>query len=194
MDGFKAFKYYTSIKLHFSDPKFNVFLNRGNLRGSYESFLLRRDYQLFERMAREFKDDRQFILFLASNCMYGNPDSVYNMDKARDNYKEYMRRRQSITYIFQCDIQTIIDNGCGRENGFDIFMLYIANKITLETLVILNEGDMFVQKLKDTATEAKIFYHDLLVIEKSTGFVKYDKAKISKISVQYLEELEASYG
>ena len=43
MDGFKAYRYYLAIKLHFTTDKFNVFENRGNVRGTREAFNVRND-------------------------------------------------------------------------------------------------------------------------------------------------------
>jgi hypothetical protein len=48
MDGFKAYRYYLAIKLHFTTDKFNVFENRGNVKGTREAFNARNDRYIFE--------------------------------------------------------------------------------------------------------------------------------------------------
>ena len=50
MTGFKAFRYYVALKLHFTKDKFNVFENRGNVKGSYQAFDARNDKFLFEKL------------------------------------------------------------------------------------------------------------------------------------------------
>lgn len=183
MDGFKAFKYYTAIKLHFSTPKFDVFVNRGHVRGSYQKFLDRNDHMIFEKLGRQF-NDKDFIQYVAANFMYGNPEVIYDPTDALANYKEYLRRKQSITKIFNDDVQTIIDTGASYDfSGSkipDILQLFMGKRITLETVVILNDIDNFIDELKQ-GTIALLLGDELLKIEKSKGFVKYVPEKIMPI-------------
>ncbi len=62
MDGFKAYKYYMAIKLHFTKDGFDVFKNRGNVKGTREAFNARNDSYLFEKLARKFPVDKDLIL------------------------------------------------------------------------------------------------------------------------------------
>lgn len=190
MDGFKAFKYYTALKLHFSQPKFNVFVNRGHVKGSYEKFLSRNDRMIFERLAKQF-NDKDFIQYVASNFMYGHADMIYDNTDAMANYKEYLRRKQSITKVFADDIQVILDTGAQYEFSGnkipDVLQLLMGKRITLETVVILNEMDHFVDHLKQS-TVALLLGDDLLRIEKAKGFVKYVPEKIVPIYKEFMNE------
>lgn len=193
MDGFKAFKYYTAIKLHFSSPKFDVFKNRGHVRGSYSTFLNRNDHVLFERLARQL-DDKQFIQYCASNFMYGNKDVVYHTTEAMSNYKEYIRRKQSITRVFTEDLNTIVNSGATYDFSGqkipDVVQLYLAGKITVETMAILDKLDGIVDNLKQKPHVALLLGDELLKIEKSKGFVKFDPYKVMDPYQQFLEEVQ----
>ena len=48
MDGFKAYKYYMAIKLHFTSLKYNVFETRGHVKGTRDTFNSRNDRYIFE--------------------------------------------------------------------------------------------------------------------------------------------------
>lgn len=189
MDGFKAFKYYMALKLHFTQPKFDVFVNRGHVKGSYEKFLNRNDHMIFERLGRQF-NDRDFIQYVASNFMYGHSDMIYDNTDSMANYKEYLRRKQSITKVFSDDVQVIMDSGAQYEFSGnkipDVLQLLIAKKITLETVVILNDMDHFVDQMKQS-TIALMLGDELLRIEKAKGFVKYVPEKIKPIYDEYLK-------
>lgn len=191
MDGFKAFKYYTALKLHFTTPKFNVFSNRGHVKGSYDKFLNRNDHRIFEALARRFSD-KDFIQYVASNFMYGHPDMIYDATDAMTNYKEYQRRKQSITKIFSDDLQTIVDSGAHYNfSGFkipDVIQLLMSNKITLETVVILNDKNHFVDQMKQSVV-ALLLGDELLRIEKARGFVKYDEEKIKPLYIKFIEDV-----
>lgn len=189
MDGFKAYRYYQAIKLHFTQPKFDVFINRGHVKGSYEKFLNRNDHAIFERLGRQF-NDRDFIQYIAANFMYGHHDVIYDSTDAMANYKEYQRRKQSITKVFTDDLQTIVDSGAQCDFGGskipDVIQLLMAKKITLETVVILNNINHFVEGVKKTPI-ALMLGDELLKIEKAKGFVKYVPEKIQLIYDEYLK-------
>ena len=193
MDGFKAFKYYTAIKLHFTDPTFNVFINRGHVKGSFEKFRARNDHLLFEKLARQFSD-KEYIQYIASNFMYGNADVIYDPAEAMANYKEYIRRKQSITKVFADDLATIVDSSAQYEfSGLqipDVLQLLMAKRITLETISILNDMDAIVDKLRQSNQMTLLFGDVLLKIDKSKGFVKYDSSKIMSHYLQFLEDIK----
>lgn len=196
MNGFTAFKYYTAIKLHFTSPKFNVFVNRGRVRGSHQKFLMRNDYLLFEKLAKQYPNDKDCIQYIASNFMYGNPNVVYEQDEGVANYKEYLRRKQSITRVFANDLDTILKEGAQLNfSGStipDILQLYMSKRITIETLVILNDLHDIMTMMKDNQHLQLILGDELLRIEKSKGFVKYDSYKVMQPYQSFLEELQGT--
>lgn len=196
MNGFTAFKYYTAIKLHFTSPKFNVFVNRGRVRGSHQKFLMRNDYLLFEKLARQYPNDKDCIQYIASNFMYGNANVVYEQDEGVVNYKEYLRRKQSITRVFANDLDTILKEGAQLNfSGStipDILQLYMSKRITIETLVILNDLHDIMTMMKENQHLQLILGDELLRIEKSKGFVKYDSYKVMQPYQSFLEELQGT--
>lgn len=196
MDGFRAFKYYTALKLHFTSPKFNVFVNRGHVKGSYQKFLLRNDFSLFERLAKQYPVDKDYIQYIASNFMYGNPNVIYQSEEGVANYKEFIRRRQSMTRVFTDDLDTIVQSGAqytlGGSKIPDVLQLYLSNRITIETMVILEQLDGILGKLRENSQISLLLDQDLLRIEKSQGFVKYDSYKIMSPYLSFLEEIQGT--
>jgi hypothetical protein len=196
MNGFKAFKYYMAIKLHFTSPKFNVFVNRGHVKGSQQKFLMRNDCLLFEKLAKQYPVDKDYIQYIASNFMYGNPNVVYHSDEGVSNYKEFLRRRQSMTRVFTNDLDIILNSGAQYEFGGskipDVLELFLAKRITLETLVILNDMDAIVEKMKQSSQISLLLGDELLLVEKSKGFVKYDSARVMNPYQSFLEEIKGN--
>lgn len=196
MNGFTAFKYYTAIKLHFTSPKFNVFVNRGRVRGSHQKFLMRNDYLLFEKLAKQYPNDKDCIQYIASNFMYGNANVVYEQDEGVANYKEYLRRKQSITRVFANDLDTILKEGAQLNfSGStipDILQLYMSKRITIETLVILNDLHDIMTTMKENQHLQLMLGDDLLRIEKAKGFVKYDSYRVMQPYQSFLEELQGT--
>ncbi len=108
MDGFKAYRYYLAIKLHFTTDKFNVFQNRGNVRGTREAFNARNDRYIFEKLANKYSDDKDIIQFFVANFAYGSDNAIYAGQEAEENYTEWIRRKQSITKIVIDDLAKLL--------------------------------------------------------------------------------------
>lgn len=195
MDGFRAFKYYMALKLHFTDPKFDVFVNRGRVRGTLQRFQMRNDRLLFEKLAKQFPIDKEYIQYIASNLMYDNPDVVYQSDEGMANYKEFLRRRQSITRVFQDDLDTIVKSGAQYkivdDNIPDVIQLLISKKITIETTVILNQLDDFIGKIESNHVHL-MFGNLIMRIVKSTKFVKYNSYKVMNHYQNFIEEVKGT--
>ena len=201
MDGFKAYRYYLAIKLHFTTDKFNVFENRGNVRGTREAFNARNDRYIFEKLARHYSVDKDIIQFFTSNFAYGNDTAIYAGKEADDNYTEWQRRKQSITKVFIDDLATILThletNKLKHTAIFDFtdgeypvaLSLFIGGKITIETLRIIDDLHPVVETWKTHASVKYIWDNELRRISKLTGFVKYDKIKVSKIFNHFMDEV-----
>jgi hypothetical protein len=201
MDGFKAYRYYLAIKLHFTKDKFNVFENRGNVKGTRESFVARNDRYIFEKLANKFSTDKDIIQFFVSNFAYGSGTAIYDGKEADDNYTEWLRRKQSITKIFVDDLATLMtEMEVGRLSPDSLFIsidgeyplllkLFVGGKISIETIRIIDDLHPIVESWKDIPSVKYIWEDELRRITKLTGFVKYDKIKLGKIFETFREEL-----
>lgn len=193
MNGFQAYKYYMAIKLHFTKDDFSVFVNRGHVRVKYESYLKRNDYQLFERAARQH-DDREFIQYVAANFMYNNPDVIYDEQAGVENFQEFNRRKQSMTRIFENDVDLIVNEGYNLGNEPltsseipGIVQLFLAGKVSVETMSILNDINQLLDNFTDNSLVNLMVGNDLRRARKAKGFVKYNKDRIMKVYNKYVE-------
>jgi hypothetical protein len=202
MDGFKAYRYYLAIKLHFTTDKFNVFENRGNVKGTREAFNARNDRYIFEKLANKHQADREIIQFFVSNFAYGKDTAIYAGQEADETFMEWNRRKQSITKIFIDDLATILNHvEINKLNHSSIFnftdneypialTLFLGGKITIETLRIIDDFSGFIEEWKNHSSIKYIWEAELRRITKLTGFVKYDKIKLEKIFNHFKEEID----
>lgn len=172
------------MKLHFTDPKFDVFKTKGRLREpSPAKLYLRPDYKLMVALGNKY-DEISYIKYLAANFMYGHNQVLYNSTVGLEHYKLYQQRRESMTHVFQNDIEKIIENACF--NPQQLLQWVLSGQITLETFRILDDLEGLIDDLKKTPF-AELVSVDLLRIAKSRGFVKYDPIKINPIYLEYRE-------
>lgn len=198
MDGFRAFKYFQAIKLHFTSERYDAIEMNGRVSGSRETFDKRRDRGLFEKLSRKFDTDKELIQFLIANFAYGHRNVVYSSES--DSYYDlWMKRKESISRVFETDLYGIIShmekNKLPGESLFSIdtgmpelLSLYIGGFVTLETMVILQSFDDYLSKWEPII----MLWHDhFLVIKKSSRFVKFKKDRVQSIYDNFMEELQA---
>jgi hypothetical protein len=201
MDGFKAYRYYLAIKLHFTTDKFNVFENRGNVRGTREAFNARNDRYIFEKLASKRPDDKDIIQFFVANFAYGKDTAIYAGQEAEDNYQLWQKRKQSITKTFIDDLATLLThvevNKLTNSAIFDFvdneypvtLKLFIGGKITIESLRIIDDFTGILDQWKVHPTVRYIWDDEMRRAIKLSGFVKYDKIKLSQIFEKFKEEI-----
>ena len=198
MTGFKAFRYYLALKLHFNNDKYNVFENKGNIKYSYENFNSRNDRHIFEKLARKFDTDKNLIQFLVANFAYGHDNMIFAIEEANEYYLEWQKRKQSISRIFKDDLNTIELESQKNALSLDqiinftlneypsIIKLYLGKKIAIESISILNDLLDFIPKWKQNPSGMLILESDIRRIEKLKGFVKYEQEKIKPIFNEFI--------
>ena len=201
MNGFKAYRYYLALKLHFTTDKFNVFENKGNVRGSYETFEARNDKYLFDKLGRVFGTDRELIQFIASQFVYNNPNFIYDLNQAHDNYTQWVKVKESMTKIFSDDLNTILleveKNGYTLEDVFNctlndfpvIIKLYLGKRITAQTINIISSMNEVVAGWLNNKNLALVLESEIRIIYKMDGFLKYNKEKLQQLYTEFIENV-----
>ena len=199
MDGFRAYKYYIALKLHFTTDKFDVFTNP-NVKGTREAFTARNDRYLFDKLARKFSTDRELIQYLVANFAYDNDAAVYNGFEAQDNYVLWQRRKQSMTKTISDDLDTIVLFCEKTKTSFKdlidtkefpgLLKLYLGNQITIETMAVFDD---YYEYINSWIQELNlIFKEDCRRIVKVKRFVKYDEPKVTELVKNFFKELSES--
>ena len=202
MDGFKAYKYYIAIKLHFTKDNFDVFKNRGNVKGTRDAFNARNDSYMFEKLARKYPVDKDLIQYYVANFAYGNDAAIYSFEEAESNLLEWNRRKQSITKIFADDCNKILMDACKNKitqesifnltnKGYSsILKLFLGNQISLESLRIIDDLYPVIDSWKENSSMILLWENEIRRIEKSKGFVKYDSDKVTKVFNSFIQEIK----
>lgn len=191
-----------AIKLHFTRESFNVFKNRGVVKGTREAFYARNDRYMFERLARKYPTDKDLIQFFVANFAYGNESAVYSGEESESFYLEWLKRKQSITKVFTDDLNTVLMDAYKKKfkedeiinftcNGYPIILnLYLGKQISIETVSILNSINSMVTQWKDNDAVVLLWENEIRIIEKVSGFIKYDSSKLMPIYQSFKEEIK----
>ena len=188
MTPFDVYKQYLAIKNHFSKPNYDYFKYAGKSRASIKSFNTRKDKYWFERMSRQKTDDEIKNYYVANFVETDTPDRLWIGEIFRDGeqkYQNWMKRQQSLSYLFKEQSQTIFLDYDLNEI-FDtskthpiILKKFLSGQITIETMVIYNKiflySDIFDTKLKDPVWESVS-----LKIRKYSPFLNIDIKQYKK--------------
>ena len=197
MDGYKAWKLYMAVKLHFTTQKYNVFNNRGHVKGARDTFYNRNDRFIFERLARKFPTERDLIQYFVANFAYDNSEVVYEQADGETNLTKWNKRKQSISQVFESDLHNIIlhleknsltEKQLYESSGIpEIFKLYLGGYVTIETMVIL---DHYANYLANNSQINLLLGEEYLRIEKCKGFIKFDKDRLLQVYLNFKQELD----
>jgi hypothetical protein len=200
VDGFKAYRYYLAIKLHFTTNDFDVFKNRGVVRGTREAFNSRNDRYIFEKLAKKYQDDKEIIQFFVANFAYGGDTAFYEGQEAEENFLKWTKNKQSITKIFIDDLAKIISHIETKrlsfaqafsflDNEYPVALkLFLGKEINIESLRIIDDFHPIVDAWSNHSSLKYIWEGEFRRIKKLTGFVKYDRIKLEKIFTVFMEE------
>jgi hypothetical protein len=205
VNGFKAYRYYIALKLHFTKDKFNVFENNGNVKGSYETFQARNDSYLFEKLGKRHPADHELIQFYVSNMVLGDASTIYNDGVAEENFKQWLGWKESITYNFKEDLHKleleVEKNGYSADELFNctlndfpiIIKLYLGKQINPITMAMITDMYEPASEWLNNPTLSLVLEQEIRTLYKMRGFFKYDKEKIEKIFKDFMHSLCGAY-
>ena len=187
---FDVYKSYLGLKNHFTKEKYDYHRYGGKSRASLESFYKRKDRFFFEKLSRQ-KDDSEVIEFFVSNFVScDDPQSLWIGEIVRhgeQNYTDWKRRLQSLTYTFKSEIETVFTNrdfdGMFKIEGKrhpPVVKEHLAKNLSLESMVILNKIIGF-KKDFDIVLDDPVWKFLSMRIDKYDSFIHIDVFKFKSI-------------
>lgn len=142
MSDYEAYKLYCALKRHFLSESYDFFKYNGKVRASYSAFDKRNDKYFFAKLAKH-KDP---VGFLVAN-LYDNGDmwigELVKEQAAEKNYREWLRKKESLSYVFKSDLELIDDMTSEIKIESNqhpkLFQRYLGKQIKPESLIIVDK-------------------------------------------------------
>ena len=186
---FETYQTYLSMKSHFTNRKYDFFKYGGKSRATMSSFNKRKDKYWFEKTSRKYSDE-QVLDFLLANFV--NADTPQNLwigemiNSGERTYAEWMRRKQSMTYIFKEQSEKLLSEtdleelfNCSKGHPL-VLRRYLGGEISLETLTILEKVFSFVKNF-DNKLSDPVWETVSLKIKKYSPFININVFQYKKI-------------
>ena len=164
---FETYQTYLSMKSHFTNSKYDFFKYGGKSRATVTSFNKRKDKYWFEKTSRKYSDQEITDFLLANFVTTDTPQNLWIgeiINSGERNYADWMRRQQSLTYLFKEQSRELLSEkkleeifNCSKGHPL-ILKKYLGGSINLETFAIFEKifsfGKNFDDKLKDPVCES----------------------------------------
>ena len=187
MTPFEVYCDYLSLKNHFNKKNYDYHKYNGKSTASKKSFDKRKDKIFFEKLSKH-RDPHSVILanFITSDKVWIR-DIAYG-DASEKIYEDWLKRSQSITYVINGDLSKLDENFDDNFKILDgqppkIFKLYMAKKITLETICVLADVIKCMTYWDKKLSNDPVWDLLSLKFKKYTPFIRYDKDKIKRLVV-----------
>lgn len=185
--GYGAYLLFLALRTHFSNDKYDFFQMHGKTRASKESYLKRNDKWFFEKIAKEHTAE-ELRDFYVANLL---EDKHYITELLDDNatlaYTDYLRRKQSLSYICADDMARTFDQGLSkpfavqRDSYPVLVILFLRRTVCIETMVILDDMLGYTSKFDKYYGDDAIWPKISKKISKYRPFLKYDKVRMKNI-------------
>ena len=186
---FETYQTYLSMKSHFTNPKYDFFKYGGKSRATMASFNKRKDKYWFEKTSRKYSDEEVLNFLLANFVITDTPQNLWIgeiINSGERNYADWMRRKQSLTYLFkeqsgkllsENELETVFD--CSKGHPV-ILKKYLGGEISLETLTIMEKVFSFVKDFDKKLTDP-VWETVSLKIRKYIPFININVFNYKKI-------------
>lgn len=167
MVGFTAFRIWVSVRQHFNPAStYNLFKHK-NPKCKFETYLARKDYEQFERLAMKFTE-KEFLVYMVANTLYGNNDCLFDIPNGKANMTYFLKRKESASYLMANELRKIMPI---HSNYLQILNLLTKGGISIETVIALNRFVPFVETIRET-TDIPVIEPLLVRIERGDAFIR----------------------
>lgn len=185
MSAIDAYKLYNSLKLHFNTEQYDYFKYSGKTKSR---FIPNNQIHAFEKLYKKYNTDLE--AFYIANFLDTPKAYVFDLisEEANEKYLAFLKKNESLTYLFKQDIINLIDNNEDFNSIFipskdcPILMKEVLKERTnLETLLILNSILRFFPNWNKTMKDNILWDQFKLKCIKYFPFMKFDKDKMKTI-------------
>lgn len=180
--GFVTYAMFHALKLHFTSDSYDYVKYHGKTNLSKQTFSTRKDKYSFYKLSRKYSLD-ELKNFLVANFLVKDITWVGDLlgPEGEENYIKWQKRNQALTYTFKNDMMYLLENFDRDkifivENGNYPVLLQemMRNKISIETLMILENQFHFIELWSKKISDDIIWPNIKRRIMKYKPFVNYD--------------------
>ena len=195
MQPIDVYMMYCAMKAHFSKGSYDYIKYGGKSRVTKDSFWKRKDRYFFVRTQRKYKNKNEIENYLLSNFIKNRKGWLGDFND--DNYIEWQKKMQSLTYTFEQEVTPLLDNfqkegkylfAVPKDSHPKLLREYLGKRVSLETMIILDNIVDYTSKW-DIQMKDDVVWPDIKkVLEDYKKFLTFDKNKCKMILINLTKE------
>ena len=191
MEPIDVYLMYCAMKAHFSRKDYDFLTYKGKSRVPRDSFFKRKDRVFFVKLSKKYSEEDLKNYFVA-NFIVEKQGYIANFND--ENYEQWKEKRNNFYDIFTEEIRPFVKdfNPIFKvKNSEHPFLLkeYLGKRVSLETLVILDEILGFTKNWNRNLAEDYMWYDINKLMKNYKRFLTIDK---KQYRIQLLKLIEES--
>lgn len=191
MEPIDVYLMYCAMKAHFSKNDYDFLTYKGKSRVPRNSFYKRKDRFFFVRLSKKYEDYEDIKNYLVANFIVDKKGYVANFND--ENYKIWKEKRNNFYNIFTEEIRPFVNNfnpifEVKNSEHPIILKEYLGKRVSLETLIILDELVGFTKTWNNRMSEDYIWYDLKKLMKNYKRFLTIDKGQYRIQLLKLIEE------
>ena len=190
MEAIDVYLMYCAMKAHFGKTDYDFVTYHGKTRIKRDSFYKRKDRGFFVKISRKYKTEENVKNYFVSNFIKDGKGYVSNFSD--ENYEEWKDKRANFYNQFVLEIRPFVKNFNPlfviKDDEHPILLKeYLGKRVSLETLIILDELVEFSKTWNKKLSEDYIWQDIKKLMNNYKRFLTLDK---NKYRIQLLNLIE----
>jgi hypothetical protein len=190
MEAIDTYLMYCALKAHFGKTDYDFVTYHGKTRIKRDSFYKRKDRGFFVKISRKYKTEENVKNYFVSNFIKDGKGYVSNFSD--ENYEEWKDKRANFYNQFVLEIRPFVKNFNPlfviKDDEHPILLKeYLGKRVSLETLIILDELVEFSKTWNKKLSEDYIWQDIKKLMNNYKRFLTLDK---NKYRIQLLNLIE----
>ena len=191
MEPIDVYLMYCAMKAHFSKNDYDFFTYKGKSRVPRNSFYKRKDRGFFVKLSRKYSEE-DLKNYLVANFILDRRGYIANF--SNENYEQWKEKRNNFYNMFTDEIRPLVKNFNPLfevKNSEHPILLkeYLGKRVSLETLIILDELVKFGKTWDNRLAEDYIWFDLKKLMYNYKRFLTIDK---NQYRIQLLKLIEES--
>ena len=192
MEPIDVYLMYCAMKAHFSKNDYDFFTYKGKSRVPRNSFYKRKDRGFFVKLSRKYSEEEDLKNYLVANFIIDRRGYIANF--SNENYEQWKEKRNNFYNMFTDEIRPLVKNFNPLfevKNSEHPILLkeYLGKRVSLETLIILDDLVNFSKTWDNRMTEDYIWFDLKKLMNNYKRFLTIDK---NQYRIQLLKLIEES--
>jgi len=193
MEAVEVYQMYCALKAHFSKGDYDFVKYNGKSSATKSSFWKRNDRHFFVRTSRKYKDKDKIRDYLLSN--FNKNQKGWLGDFNDENYMEWKKRMQSLTYTFQQEMTPLLEDNelndifeIPKDTHPILLKEYLGNRVSIEAMIILDSLVEYTKNWNKKLSDDVVWPNIYKILENYKKFLTFDKNKCRIVTMTLIKQ------